>query len=65
MQQFEFLRQPLLGELAMSPEEEEEERGEKNAIYSGQLRLCQQPRASHALRSDQYIDPKVPLSFCM
>ena len=52
MQQFEFLRQPLLGELAMSPEEEE--RGEKNAIYSGQLHLCQQPRAAHALRSDQF-----------
>ena len=26
---------------------------EKNAIYSGHLRLCQQPRAAHALRSDQ------------
>ena len=25
----------------------------KNAIYSGHLRLCQQPRAAHALRSDQ------------
>ena len=35
----------------MSPEEEEER--EKNAIYSGHLRLCQQPRAAHALRSDQ------------
>ena len=37
----------------MSPEEERG--GEKNAIYSGHLRLCQQPRAAHALRSDQYI----------
>jgi hypothetical protein len=27
--------------------------GEKNALYSGHLRLCQQPRAAHALRSDQ------------
>ena len=53
MQRFEFLRQPLMGELAMSPEREKE-RGEKNAIYSGQLRLCQQPRAAHALRSDQW-----------
>ena len=32
----------------MSPE-----RGEKNAIYSGHLRLCQQPRAAHTLHSDQ------------
>jgi hypothetical protein len=31
----------------MSPEER------KNAIYSGHLRLCQQPRAAHALYSDQ------------
>jgi hypothetical protein len=27
----------------------------KNALYSGHLRLCQQPRAAHALRSDQQI----------
>ena len=52
MQKFEFLRQPLLGELAMSRKKKEERR-EKNAIYSGHLRLCQQPRAAHALRSDQ------------
>jgi hypothetical protein len=41
----------------MSPEERKKERErerEKNAIYSGQLRLCQQPRAAHALRSDQF-----------
>ena len=54
MQKFEFLKQPLLGELAMSRKREEEERRrEKNAIYSGHLRLCQQPRAADALRSDQ------------
>ena len=52
MQKFEFLRQPLLGELAMSRKRERER--EKNAIYSGHLRLCQQPRAAHALRSDQF-----------
>ena len=52
MQKFEFLQQPLLGELAMSRKKKEERR-ENNAIYSGQLRLCQQPRAAHALRSDQ------------
>ena len=52
MQKFEFLRQPLLGELAMS-RREERGGGEKNAIYSGHLRLCQQPGAAHALRSDQ------------
>ena len=50
MQKFEFLRQPLLGELAISRKREERE---KNAIHSGHLRLCQQPRAAHALRSDQ------------
>ena len=53
MQKFEFLRQPLLGELAMSRKKKEEER-ENNAIYSGHLRLCQQPRAAHSLRSDQF-----------
>ena len=50
MQNFKTLRQPLMGELAMSRKKEERE---KNAIYSGHLRLCQQPRAAHALRSDQ------------
>ena len=41
----------------MSPEERkkerEKERKRKNAIYSGHLCLCQQPRAAHALHSDQ------------
>ena len=60
MQRFEFLRQPLMGELAMSPEERKKER-EKNAIYSGQLRLYQQPRAAHALRSDQNITISSPI----
>ena len=56
MQKFETLRQPLLGVLAMSrkKEREKERRIEKNAIYSGHLRLCQQPRAAHTLRSDQH-----------
>ena len=53
MQNFRTLRQPLLGELAMSPERKTER--EKNAICSGHLSLCQQPRAAHALRSDQKI----------
>ena len=52
MQKFEFLQQPLLGELAMSRKKKEERR-ENNAIYSGHICLCQQPRAAHALRSDQ------------
>ena len=52
MQNCKTLRQPLLGELAMS-RKKKEERGEKNALYSGHLCLCQQPRAAHALRSDQ------------
>ena len=49
MQDFETLRQPLLRDLAMSRREERErerERGEKNAIYSGHLRLCMQPKGS-------------------
>jgi hypothetical protein len=37
----------------MNWRERGEREREKNAIYSGQLRLCQQPRAAHALRSDQ------------
>ena len=47
MQKFEFLQQPLLGELAMSRKKERRKKREerKNAIYSGHLRLCQQPRA--------------------
>jgi hypothetical protein len=49
MQNCKTLQQPLLGELAMSRKRERE----KNAIYSGHLRLCLQPRAAHALRSDQ------------
>jgi hypothetical protein len=41
--------------ISNEPEErrKKEEEREKNAIYSGHLRLCQQPRAAHALRSDQ------------
>ena len=55
MQRFEFLRQPLLGELAMSRKRpRERERKRKSAIYSSHLRLCQQPSAAHALRSDQF-----------
>jgi hypothetical protein len=47
MQKFKFLGQPLLGELAMSPERErerkkerkKERKREKNAICSGHLRM--------------------------
>ena len=54
MQNFKTLRQPLMGELAMSRKKKERDRErEKNAIYSGHLRLCQQPRSAHALCSDQ------------
>ena len=38
----------------MSWREEREKEERKNDIYSGHLRLCQQPRAAHALRSDQF-----------
>ena len=54
MQNFKTLRQPLMGELAMSRKRErEKERKRKNAIYIVHQRLCQQPRAAHTLRSDQ------------
>jgi hypothetical protein len=42
--------------ISNEPGERREERKrerEKIAIYSGQLRSCQQPRAAHALRLDQ------------
>ena len=39
----------------MSWRERKRREREKNAIYSGHLRLCQQPRAAHALRSDQLL----------
>jgi hypothetical protein len=39
--------------MSQKKKERKKERGEKNAIYSGHLRLCQQPRAAHALRLDQ------------
>ena len=56
MQKFEFLRKPPSGRISNEPEEERKKRErEKNAIYSGHLRLCQQPRAAHALRSDQFV----------
>ena len=55
MQNFKTIRQSLLGELAMSRKKEErkKERKRKNAIYSGQLHFCLQPRAARTLRSDQ------------
>jgi hypothetical protein len=43
------------GRISNEPGERREEEREKNAIYSGHLRLCQQPRAAHALRSDQFV----------
>ena len=47
----------LSGRISNEPEERERER-EKKAIYSGHLRLCQQPRAALALRSDQNAENK-------
>ena len=44
MQNRKTLQQPLLGELAMSRNRERER--EKNAIYSGHLCLCLQPKGS-------------------
>ena len=39
------------------------ERERENAIYSGHLRLCQQPRAAQALRSDQF-SPNLLSNLC-
>jgi hypothetical protein len=39
----------------ISNELERREKEKNNVIYSGQLSLCQQQRAAHALRSDQLI----------
>ena len=44
------------GRISNEPEEERKKEKRKNAIYSGHLRLCQQPREAHALRSDQNIE---------
>jgi hypothetical protein len=47
MQNLGTLRQPLLGELAMSwRERKKEERKRKNAIYSGHLCFCLQLKGS-------------------
>jgi hypothetical protein len=50
MQKFGTLQQPILGELAMSPEKERREEERKNANYSGHLRFWLQPKGS-ALRT--------------
>ena len=42
--------------MSRKKEERKKERKRKNAIYSGHLHLCHQPRAAHALRSDQFIN---------
>jgi hypothetical protein len=67
----------LSGRISNEPERERGGGGEKNAIYSGHLHLCQQPRAAHALPSDQnvflaamsssrsdIVTPSVRLSVC-
>jgi hypothetical protein len=41
------------GRISNEPGEKERKRRRNNAIYSGHLCLCQQPRAAHALRLDQ------------
>ena len=52
MQKFEFLRQPILGELAMSPEEEEEERGEKMPfVVATYVYASSQGQRTHSART--------------
>ena len=53
MQKFEFLRQPLLGELAMSWREREK-RKKMPFIVATYVSSCS-PRAAHTLRSDQLV----------
>ena len=50
MQKFETLRRPLLEFWVRTLE-----RRENNAKFYGDLRLCQQPRAAHALCSDHQL----------
>jgi hypothetical protein len=50
--------------ISNEPEERKKERErrverEKNPIYSGHLCVCQQPRAAHAHRSDQFQNPTI------
>jgi hypothetical protein len=37
--------------------------GGQNTLNSGHLRLCQQPSAAHALRSDQFYQSQLELMF--
>ena len=52
MQRFEFLRQPLMGELAMSRKKERKKERKMPFVVATYVYACS-PRAAHALRSDQ------------
>ena len=52
MQKFEFLQQPLLGELAMRRKKEREKEKQMPFIMATYASACS-PRAAHELRSDQ------------
>jgi hypothetical protein len=54
MQKFETLRQPLLGELAMSPEEERGEREEKKMpfIVAAYVYASSQGQRTHSARTN-------------
>ena len=53
MQKFEFLRQPLLGELAMSPEEERREMREKMPfIVANYVHASSQGQRTYSARTN-------------
>ena len=52
MQRFEFLRQPLLGELAMSRKKEEEEREKMPFIVANYVSACSQGQRTHSARTN-------------
>ena len=56
MQKFEFLRQPLLGELAMSRKKKERKREEKKmpSIVAIYVSACSQGQRTHSARTNSF-----------
>ena len=62
MQNFKTLRQPLLGELAMSPEEEEEEK-KMPFIVATYVYASSQGQRTHSARTNNEQDLRFPVLF--
>ena len=54
MQRFEFLRQPLMGELAMSPEERKREREKMPFVVATYVYASSQGQRTHSARTKIY-----------